>query len=75
MATETNTSKPILYWIALTTIFASLVLGAVSTSQVETTLTVEDLIVGGGSLEEIVETGKPDLKPGDEFERRRSSTK
>ena len=75
MATETNTSKPILYWIALTTIFASLVLGAVSTSQVETPLTAEDLIVGGGSLEEIVETGKPNLNPGDEFERRRSSTK
>jgi len=40
MATEMNTQKPILHWIALTTIFASLALGAVSTAQAETTLAV-----------------------------------
>ena len=35
MPTEMNTSKPILYWIALTTIFASFALGAASTAQAE----------------------------------------
>jgi hypothetical protein len=75
MATEMNTSKPILYWITLTTIFASLALGAVSTSQVETTLAVEDLVAGGGSPEQIIETSEPDLNSGDEFEQRRPSVK
>jgi len=53
MATEMNTSKPILYWIALMAIFTSLALGAAS-AHAEATLAVEDLVVGGGSLVIIV---------------------